>query len=195
MPVAVLEKGREYQRFQHTQDEDRFLRRKGLTPVVSSNVSAIAVDEIGLIVRFHGGSTYRYPESGNLYERMLKSSSKGKFVWRELIRKKAPYYRMGAVNIADDIEDRDMMTQVGIEERVDMPDVTTLVTLDNVRTIQYETIPTLVKVEIATPSISTLSAPSILNTLIDSEPLTMGFIAGFALATMIENKNAEEAEK
>ena len=92
------EEGRDYRRYKHTAKEQKTLRSKGLTPVVSSNVSAIARDENILYVRFHDASTYAYPKSGKLYDKMLNSKSKGKFVWDELIRKRVPYRRAGAMS-------------------------------------------------------------------------------------------------
>ena len=108
MPLLVLEE-RKYERYLHTKSERQTLERKGFKTVVSSNVSAIARDGDVLIVRFHGGATYGYPGSGELYDDMLNSSSKGKFVWNALRRRGVPYYKMANVNIPDDVESRDMM--------------------------------------------------------------------------------------
>src|SRR6056297_2375211 len=90
-------------KFEHTQGEERFLITKGFKPVVSSNVSAVGRRDEVLFVRFHGGATYAYPESGNLYQKMINSSSKGKFVWNELRRKNVPYYKTGSVNLKPDV--------------------------------------------------------------------------------------------
>lgn len=109
MPEKVISENRKYTRYAHTQAESRYLGNKGLRPVVSSNVSAVGLDGETLIVRFHGGATYGYPQSGNRYEDMLNAPSKGKFVWRELRKTGVPYYRMGNVNIENDIESRDMI--------------------------------------------------------------------------------------
>lgn len=113
MPILLKDKGRKYKRFQHTQDEKRVLQEKGLVPVVSSNVSAIAQNGERLVVRFHGGATYEYPTSGDLYARMLNSTSKGKFVWRHLIRKNVPYRRISNTPMVGDEKfvDTDLMEQ------------------------------------------------------------------------------------
>ena len=113
MPIRI-ESNRKYERFRHTTAESKFLASKGFQTVTSSNVSAVGKDKATLLVRFHGGATYGYPKSGSLFDSMLKSASKGKFVWRELIRKKVPYYKApGGITIADDIpeEEGDMMLQ------------------------------------------------------------------------------------
>ena len=112
MPEKVISESRKYTRYAHTQAESRYLSQRGLRPVVSSNVSAVGLQDGVLVVRFHGGATYGYPASGNRYDDMLSAPSKGKFVWRELRRAGVPYYKMGSVNIENDIESRDMMVGV-----------------------------------------------------------------------------------
>ena len=104
MPQKALNEHRKYQRLVPTEGESKYLARRGFRSVVSSNVSAVAKDGETLIVRFHGGATYGYPTSGDRYYDMLNASSKGRFVWTELRRAGVPYYRMGAVNIDDDVE-------------------------------------------------------------------------------------------
>lgn len=58
-----------------------------LTPVSSSNVSAVGYDgaERRLFVRFTNGSFYRYDGvDETTYHSFLTAPSKGKFVWRYL---------------------------------------------------------------------------------------------------------------
>ena len=114
MPI-LQDDNRKYPRFKHTAAEAKFLASKGFQTVSSSNVSAVGKDKNVLLVRFHGGATYGYPKSGSLFDAMLKSGSKGKFVWRELIRKKVPYYQTTQQILKDDIESRDMMAGIGVE--------------------------------------------------------------------------------
>lgn len=93
MPIKLNE-DRKYQRYKYTEAEKEFIRSKGFTPVLSSNVSAIARDGDTLYIRFHrGGATYSYPTSGDLFDKMLASPSKGHFVWEYLIWKHVPYKR------------------------------------------------------------------------------------------------------
>lgn len=108
MPYQLEDDGRNYKRLQHTPEEQKRINRSGYTTVLSSNVSAIAEYQDDLFIRFHGGSSYIYPGSGDLYRPMLDSSSKGKFVWRELRRKNVPYRRIANIRIPNDVEDRDM---------------------------------------------------------------------------------------
>ena len=110
MPVRLNEK-RQFQRFVHTEDETSELKSKGFTTVNSSNVSAIAKNKADLIIRFHGGATYSYSGKGNQFTTMLASASKGKWVWRFLIRPNVSYQKIGNVEIKDDVPSRDMMVE------------------------------------------------------------------------------------
>ena len=67
-----------------------------LTPVSSSNVSAIGYDAAtcGLFVRFTNGSLYRYEGvTAATYRSFLDAPSKGQFVWQH-IRDRYPYKRI-----------------------------------------------------------------------------------------------------
>lgn len=120
MPIKLNE-NRKYQRYQYTEREKRFIESKGFTPVLSSNVSAIARDGDTLYVRFHrGGATYSYPTSGDLFDKMLDSPSKGHFVWEYLIWKHVPYkkeslkvFKMGVASERE--APMDLMQQARIE--------------------------------------------------------------------------------
>lgn len=161
MPKLIQEQ-RKYPRYSHTPAESSRLRSRGFTPVISSNVSAIARDDLTLFVRFHGGATYGYPKSGKLFDDMLGSASKGKFVWNELRRKNVPYYKTSNVNIPDDVEDKDMMKKDAMKKRSERkPEGSILAGL---------TLATMVSSEMA---------------------LEQGIIAGLALAQMINANEAE----
>lgn len=108
MPTVLNEK-REFQRLLHTEDETKQLKSKGFETVMSSNVSAIARDKDNLVIRFHGGATYSYIGKGKLYENIFAAASKGRWVWRFLIRPSAPFSKLSNVNIRDDVPSRDMM--------------------------------------------------------------------------------------
>jgi len=118
MPISLNEQKssnrpeelKKYDRLKHTDDEVRSLRVRGFVPVVSSNVSAVGRDGEKLLVRFHGGATYVYPNSGDLYQPMLSANSKGRFVWDRLRKANVRYYRTRNYNLPDDVESRDIMT-------------------------------------------------------------------------------------
>ena len=102
--IRLEDKGRKYKRFRPSPSEKIQLANSGLQWVLSSNVSAIGMDGEDLIVRFHNGSMYRYIGAGKLYDDMLKSNSKGHFVWVKLRRPKVPYEKIGALRFTGDQE-------------------------------------------------------------------------------------------
>lgn len=56
------------------------LSKLNFQDVESSNLSAVALNDNTLYVKFHSGSVYAYPGvSKDLYEEMLGAESKGKF--------------------------------------------------------------------------------------------------------------------
>lgn len=108
----LQDKNRKYKRFNHTPAEKQYLDNRGLRAVQSSNVSAVGRVNDDLIIRFHNGSVYRYPDNGHLLDDMLASSSKGKFVWDRLRgrrkgRHMVPYDKpggLGKIPLPDDID-------------------------------------------------------------------------------------------
>lgn len=182
-----------YERLKHTTEEQQYLRSRGFVPVVSSNVSAVARDVEKLIIRFHGGATYVYPNSGDKFDAMMSASSKGRFVWRELVKKKVAYYRTGSYNIPDDVESRDMMR----------PKTDTDVTIADTMTKQARA--TTVNVKQASGSetiidirdIPQVRRPKGLDValLSNDDALAQGIIASVLLAQMINNSEEEDAEK
>jgi hypothetical protein len=102
--MELLEdKGREYRRFRFTPRERAFLSLNGFQPVLSSNVAGVGIRENNLMIRFHNGSIYEYTNQASRYDDILKSNSKGQWVWRNLRRRNIPYIKVGALPLADDI--------------------------------------------------------------------------------------------
>jgi len=110
MPKLLNEK-RPFKRLLHSEEEKKQLESKGFEAVVSSNVSAIAKDKADLVIRFHGGATYSYRNKGNQFENMMAAASKGKWVWRFLIRPNVSFQKVGSIVIKDDVPSRDMMEE------------------------------------------------------------------------------------
>lgn len=104
MPILLEDKNRDFQRFRHTAREKLQLSKAGFQHVLSSNVSAIATQDDDLIIRFHGGATYKYFGKADLYRPMLRSNSKGRFVWQKLIRPNVSYSKVGSVRLQGDEE-------------------------------------------------------------------------------------------
>lgn len=153
MPILLQDKNRDYRRLRHTGKEKAQLARAGFQHVQSSNVSAIAKDKNNLVVRFHGGATYSYKDAGDLYRPMLKSNSKGKYVWSKLIRPKVSYKKVGSVKFKSDAEftDRDLM-QVA-EKPTKRPFIPSLVSKEQLLALGVVTQPNLINTLLATIAI------------------------------------------
>ena len=102
--TRLEDKGRKYKRIRPSPTEKIQLANSGLQWVLSSNVSAVGEDGEDLIVRFHNGSMYRYFGAGKLFDAMLKSNSKGHFVWAKLRRPKVAYMKIGSLSFRGDEE-------------------------------------------------------------------------------------------
>ena len=101
--ILLKDEGRDYQRYSHTTTERLYLKKQGFQHVQSSNVSAVARRDDDMIIRFHNGSLYRYSGQGERVDDILKSNSKGKWVWRHLRRKRVPYEKIGTLPLPDDL--------------------------------------------------------------------------------------------
>ena len=125
MAIILTDKNRQYKRILHNTKEDRQLRQQGLEPVVSSNVSAIGMDKLNLIVRFHNGSLYSYSKKADILDRFINSPSKGEFVWSELIRKNVPYSKIGSVPLQSDreISDDDIIEEIIDTKKGNLDDI------------------------------------------------------------------------
>jgi hypothetical protein len=66
-------------------------------------VAGVGIRENNLMIRFHNGSVYEYTNQASRYDDILKSNSKGQWVWRNLRRRNIPYKKVGALPLADDI--------------------------------------------------------------------------------------------
>lgn len=93
---------RAYRRLRPNPAEKIQLANAGLQWVLSSNVSGIGVNDNDLIIRFHNGSIYEYPNQAKLFEPMMNSNSKGGFVWARLRRPRVAYRKIGALPFKDD---------------------------------------------------------------------------------------------
>ena len=110
----LQDKNRDYRRYRHNVRERSFLGLQGLQSVLSSNVSSIGVKGDSLIIRFHNGSMYEYPNQATKYDDILRSNSKGKWVWRFLRKARVPYQKIGILPLPDDIgvTDEDIFQEI-----------------------------------------------------------------------------------
>ena len=128
MATLLTDKGRKYKRIRPSSDEKNKLAENNLQWVLSSNVSAVGSVGDDLIIRFHNGSLYKYPGNGNLLNAMLKSASKGHFVWIKLRRPNARYQRIGSLPLLSDIQlnDEDLFKELETQGiRIQEPEVLT----------------------------------------------------------------------
>ncbi len=100
----LQDKNRDFRRYRHDIKEKAFLKLNGLQHVLSSNVSAVGTRSNDLIIRFHNGSVYEYPNQASQYDSILASNSKGRWVWRFLRRARVPYRKSGIIPLPDDID-------------------------------------------------------------------------------------------
>ena len=192
MAILLEDKVRNYQRIRLNTTEKKQLIKEGLTPVLSSNVSAIGKEGASLIVRFHGGATYEYPRSGKLYARMLNSYSKGKFVWNQLRRKNVPYNRIANIPMKYDqrIKDRDLMEEVEIK-KVNKDRLTTKQTIESM--IKDTRIKTMTPIEnVVKQTIKQVKPkrinPYIATTLVAKEDIAIGIITALAVSDILKER-------
>lgn len=109
----------QYMRIQPDATTRSELRRKGFTWVLSSNVSGIKTEGFDLLIRFWNGSVYRYFDRADLFDPMLQSNSKGRFVWDVLRRPAVPFEKMGSMALS---QDRDQ-TDDELFRNIDVPSI------------------------------------------------------------------------
>lgn len=114
----ILNERRDYQRILPDFETRTKLREQGYTWVLSSNVSAVRAFGNDLIIRFHNGSVYKYPNQGARYTDLIDSESKGRWVWNNLRRPNVPYNQLGSMPLEGDLDmtDEEVM-RVGITTR------------------------------------------------------------------------------
>ena len=64
--------------------EKRILRQDGFSPLRSSNISGVAVEENDLLLRFHSGETYIYPNKAGYYNQFNEALSPGRLLWNTI---------------------------------------------------------------------------------------------------------------
>lgn len=106
--IELFDKGRDYRRIRQSARDVLFLDQLGFVEVMSSNVSAIMVDGDDLLVRFHGGAVYRYFNQGHHYDTMLRSDSKGRYVWREFRWKRVPFRQEQSIILPSGVQHMDL---------------------------------------------------------------------------------------
>jgi hypothetical protein len=85
-------------------------------------VSALGRSGDNLTVRFHNGSVYTYLGAGEEFAPMLRSNSKGRYLWSN-IRDAYPYARTGTISFPTDpgLSDEELFRD--IEEKAKLPEI------------------------------------------------------------------------
>lgn len=126
--LLLEDKGREYKRYRPSVAEKSTLVSNGLQWVLSSNVSAIGTEGNDLIVRFINGSLYRYTNEAKSFRPMLKSNSKGHYLYVNLKKPGVKYSRAGTLSLPSDKDINDIDLFKNIENqaiRIQTPEVLT----------------------------------------------------------------------
>ena len=126
--IRLEDLNRDYRRVRHSPDQKHKLAQSGFQHVLSSNVSAISRTGTkasdSLLIRFHNGSVYEYPNKAQEYQGLLSSNSKGKWVWTHLKGRggkgygadhSATYKKIGKIPLKGDLP----ITDKQMEKRID----------------------------------------------------------------------------
>lgn len=84
--MRVLVEDRKYPRIRPSANEKYQLAKSGFQWTLSSFISAVGVEGNNLLIRFKNGTVYTYPGKANLFDKMIKSPSKGRYFHRNLIK-------------------------------------------------------------------------------------------------------------
>ena len=67
-----------------TNEERMELREEGFQPLRSSNIAGVALRGEDLLLRFHSGETYIYPNKAGFYQGFNEALSPGRFLWNTI---------------------------------------------------------------------------------------------------------------
>ena len=67
-----------------TNEEKMELREDGFQPLRSSNIAGVALRGEDLLLRFHSGETYIYPNKAGFYQGFNEALSPGRFLWNTI---------------------------------------------------------------------------------------------------------------
>ena len=123
--IRLEDLNRDYRRIRHSPQQKHELAQAGFQHVLSSNVSAVSrtgtEPKDSLLIRFHNGAVYEYPNMALRYQDLLSSNSKGKWVWTYLKGRNgsgrgsehaASYKKIGKVKTNLKINNQQMMKRI-----------------------------------------------------------------------------------
>ena len=74
----------QYDKIQLTEQEQDELINNQWSPLVSSNLKAVRIDGNDLLIWFHSGAKYRYPDQADMYIPFNEALSPGRLLWRTI---------------------------------------------------------------------------------------------------------------
>lgn len=102
--IQLEDLNRKYKRIRQSARDVLYLDQLGFVETMSSNVSAIMRDGEDLLIRFHNDSVYRYFGQGYHFDSMLKSSSKGNYVWVHFRWKQIPFLQEQSIVLPSGVQ-------------------------------------------------------------------------------------------
>jgi len=75
---------REFKKIRLTNADKRELRNEGFVPLKSSNIAGARVRGNDLILKFHSGEEYIYPNKADLLDDFATALSPGRLLWRTI---------------------------------------------------------------------------------------------------------------
>lgn len=127
-------------RYRQTSDQKAWLFSRGFTAVQSSNVSALGVFGNDLYIRFLNDAVYRYPNNAELYDKIMRSNSKGRGVWKYIRRVGVPYQRVGDMPIPDEMTSEELFNRVETPQKTSYADLFKFKELSEVLTMEELTL-------------------------------------------------------
>lgn len=102
--ILLKDLHRDYQRIRQTVPQRVFLSQNGLQHTNSSCISAVGKkDDDTLIIRFHSGSVYKYPNMADKhYDKLLAANSRGRY-FNKKIRPTKNYIKVGTLPFPNDM--------------------------------------------------------------------------------------------
>ena len=74
----------QYEKVQLSEEQEIELLQADWSPLQSSNLAAVKIDGADLLILFHSGSIYRYPNKAEMYYPFNEALSPGRLLWRTI---------------------------------------------------------------------------------------------------------------
>ena len=74
----------EFDKIELSEEEQDELLNNQWSPLFSSNIKAVKQDGADLLIWFHSGEQYRYPDKASMYRPINEALSPGRLLWRTI---------------------------------------------------------------------------------------------------------------